>query len=77
MFLLGRFTEGRIAVLERLREASQAGYVPIVLMAPLPALGLNFEIGPGGVQVHPHGFGDCGALRAACMHKEELGESGQ
>ena len=48
-----------------------------LLMAPLPAIGQTFEIGPGGVQVYPRGGGDCRALRAACMHKEELGELGQ
>jgi hypothetical protein len=48
-----------------------------LLMAPLPAIGQTVEIGPGGVQVYRHGGGDCRALRAACMHKEELGESGQ
>ena len=48
-----------------------------LLMAPLPAIGQTFEIGPGGVQVYPRGGGgDCRALRAACMHKEELGEVG-
>ena len=49
-----------------------------VLMAPLPAIGQTFEVGPGGVQIEPHGGGgDCRELRAACMHKEELGELGQ
>ena len=48
-----------------------------LLMAPLPAMAQAIEIGPGGVQVYRHGGGDCRALRAACMHKEELGESGQ
>src|SRR5215475_10845263 len=50
-----------------------------LLMAPLPALGQALEIGPGGVHVYPHGGGgrECRELRAACMHKEELGEQGQ
>jgi hypothetical protein len=49
-----------------------------LLMAPLPAIAQAVQIGPGGIQVYPHGGGrDCRALRAACMHKEELGESGQ
>jgi hypothetical protein len=50
-----------------------------LLMAPLPALGQTFELGPGGVHVYPHGGSgrECRELRAACMHKEELGEQGQ
>jgi hypothetical protein len=51
------------------------------VMAPLPAIGQAVEIGPGGVQVYPHGGShagrECRELRAACMHKEELGEQGQ
>jgi hypothetical protein len=46
-------------------------------MASLPVQAQTFEIGPGGVQVYPRGAGgDCRELRAACMHKEELGETG-
>jgi hypothetical protein len=45
-------------------------------MAALPVRAQTFEIGPGGVQVYPRGGGDCRELRAACMHKEELGETG-
>ena len=48
-----------------------------LLMAPLPSFAQAVEIGPGGVQVYPHGGRDCRELRAACMHKEELGEAGQ
>jgi hypothetical protein len=48
-----------------------------LLIAPLPALGQTFELGPGGFRVNPHGGGECRELRAACMHKEELGETGQ
>lgn len=49
-----------------------------LLLAPFPAMAQAVEIGPGGIQVYPHGGGgNCRALRAACMHKEELGESGQ
>jgi len=48
-----------------------------LLMAPLPALGQALEIGPGGVHVYPHGGANCRELRAACMHKGELGETGQ
>jgi hypothetical protein len=52
--------------------------VMALLMAPFQAIGQTVEIGPGGVQVYRHGGGaDCRELRAACMHKEELGESGQ
>jgi hypothetical protein len=59
-------------------------------VALLAVPGLSFaqgiEVGPGGIRVHP-GYGhhrdyggyrpDCRELRAACMHKEELGEEGQ
>lgn len=48
-----------------------------LLIAPLPVLGQTFELGPGGFRVYPHGGGNCRELRAACMHKEELGETGQ
>jgi hypothetical protein len=48
-----------------------------LLIAPLPALGQTFELGPGGFRVYPHGGGNCRELRAACMHKDELGETGQ
>ena len=41
------------------------------------SIGQTFEVGPGGVQVYPHGEGGCRELRAAGMHKGELGESGQ
>ena len=47
-----------------------------LLMAPLPVQAQTFEFGPGGLRVNPHGGGDCRELRAACMHKEELGETG-
>ena len=47
-----------------------------LLMAALPVHAQTFEIGPGGVQVYRHGGGDCRELRAACMHKEEMGETG-
>jgi hypothetical protein len=47
-----------------------------LLMAPLPAQTQTSEFGPGGLRVTPHGGGDCRELRAACMHKEDLGETG-
>ena len=47
-----------------------------LLMAPLPLQAQTFEFGPGGLRVHPRGGGDCRELRAACMHKDELGETG-
>ena len=28
-----------------------------LLMAPFPAIGQTFEVGPGGVHVYPHGGG--------------------
>jgi hypothetical protein len=56
---------------------------------PTSGFSQDVEIGPGGVQINP-GYGyhqgyhhrhyegvDCRELRAACMHKEELGEQGQ
>ena len=51
-------------------------FVGGLLMASLPVQAQEVEIGPGGVQVHPRGGADCRELRAACMHKQELGESG-
>jgi hypothetical protein len=46
-----------------------------LLMAPRAVQAQTFEFGPGGFRVAPHGGGDCRELRAACMHKEELGET--
>jgi hypothetical protein len=47
---------------------------------------VDVELGPGGVRVAPgyhrqyynryEGGGRCRELRAACMHKQELGEQG-
>ena len=64
----------------------------IALMALFAAPGFSqdVEFGPGGVRIEP-GFHEhhegrhegwsmashCRELRAACMHKEELGEQGQ
>jgi hypothetical protein len=48
-----------------------------LLMAWVPVQAQTFEFGPGGFRVVPHSGGDCRELRAACMHKEELGEAGQ
>jgi hypothetical protein len=47
-----------------------------VLVAPFAVQAQTFEVGPGGIHVSPHGGGNCRELRAACMHKEELGETG-
>ena len=47
-----------------------------LLMAALPVQAQTFEIGPGGVKVYPRGGGDCRELRAACLHKDEMGETG-
>jgi hypothetical protein len=54
---------------------------------PASAFSQSVVVGPGGVQIEPyhhhhyarsnHGGGECRELRAACMHKEELGEQGQ
>ena len=47
------------------------------LLMALPVQAQTFEFGPGGLRVNPHGGRvDCRELRAACMHKEELGETG-
>jgi hypothetical protein len=51
------------------------GPLPL-LMGPFPVQAQTLEFGPGGFRVTPHGGGDCRELRAACMHKEELGETG-
>jgi hypothetical protein len=48
-----------------------------LLMVPRPAQAQTFEFGPDGLHVRPYGRGvDCRELRAACLHKEELGEAG-
>ncbi|MBV9287492.1 MAG: hypothetical protein JO288_06665 [Hyphomicrobiales bacterium] len=47
-----------------------------LLTASLPVQAQTFEFGPGGFRFGPHGGGQCRELRAACMHKEELGEVG-
>ena len=47
-----------------------------LLMAPFAVRAQTFEFGPGAFRVGPHGGGNCRELRAACMHKEELGETG-
>jgi hypothetical protein len=49
---------------------------------PLSAFSQEVEFGPGGVRIHHHhGYaadrGECRELRAACMHKGELGEQGR
>ena len=49
------------------------------LLMALPVQAQTFEFGPGGLRVNPYGGGggaDCRELRAACLHKEELGETG-
>jgi hypothetical protein len=51
------------------------------LVVPSFAFSQEIHIGPGGVRVgpgyHDHYRGDrCRELRAACIHKEELGEQG-
>jgi hypothetical protein len=65
-------------------------YVLAIVSAALLALSSSafsqdVEFGPGGVRIEPyrhhHGYaadrGECRELRAACMHKEELGEQGR
>jgi hypothetical protein len=63
--------------------------VAALFALPMSAFSQDVEIGPGGVQINPgygyhhgyyhrhRGYGQCEELRAACMHKEELGEQGQ
>ena len=55
-----------------------------LLAYPPSAFSQELEFGPNGVQINPYhhhhheeGEGDCRELRAACLHKEELGEQGQ
>ena len=45
-------------------------------MAPFAVQAQTLEFGSGGLRVAPQGGGDCRELRAACMHKEELGQAG-
>jgi hypothetical protein len=47
-----------------------------LLMAPIPVQAQALELGPGGLRIAPHGAVNCHELRAACMHKEQLGERG-
>ena len=57
-----------------------------LFVIPTYAFSQEIQIGPGGVRVgpgyHSHRYynryegGRCRELRAACMHKEELGEQG-
>lgn len=63
--------------------------VAALFALPMSAFSQDVEIGPGGVQINPgygyqhgyyhrhRGYGQCEELRAACMHKEEMGEQGQ
>ena len=62
--------------------------VAALFSLPTLTFSQDVEIGPGGVQINPgygyhqgyhhhHRGGECEELRAACMHKEELGEQGQ
>ena len=50
---------------------------------PVSAFSQGVEFGPGGVRIerHHHGYaadrGECRELRAACLHKGELGERGR
>jgi hypothetical protein len=56
-----------------------------LLAYPASAFSQELEFGPNGVQINPgyhhhhhdEGGGDCRELRAACLHKDELGEQGQ
>jgi hypothetical protein len=47
-----------------------------LLMAPFAVQAQTLEFGSGGFRVAPQGGGDCRELRAACIHKEELGQAG-
>ena len=55
------------------------------LASPPSAFSQDLQFGPNGIQIipgyhhhhHDEGEGDCRELRAACLHKDELGEQGQ
>lgn len=60
-----------------------AAAAAVLLVIPSSAFSQDIHIGPGGVRVGPgyhhyynYGGGRCRELRAACMHKEGLGEQG-
>lgn len=65
-------------------------FVMGLLLVTAPAMAQGLQIGPGGVEVTPRGYGqgygydhygyghvDCHELRLACLHKEDLGEQGR
>ena len=66
-----------------MRNCALALAVAALFALPASAFSQDVEIGPGGVQINPgyhhhhHEEGDCRELRAACLHKDELGEQGQ
>ena len=58
-----------------------------LFVIPTAAFSESIYVGPGGIRIGPsyghhryynryEGGGRCGELRAACMHKQELGEQG-
>ena len=69
---------------EIMRTYILAAATAALFALPVSALSQAVEFGPGGVRVEPyrhhHGYaasrGECRELRAACMHKGELGEQG-
>ena len=72
-----------------MQKVTLALAVAALFALPSSAFSQDVEIGPGGVQINPgygyhhgyyhrhRGYGQCEELRAACMHKEELGEQGR
>jgi hypothetical protein len=66
-----------------MRKYILAAATAALFVVPTYAFSQEIHIGPGGVRVGPgyhhyynYGGGRCRELRAACMHKEELGEQG-
>ena len=52
----------------------------VLMILSSPAMAQGVEIGPGGIEVRPPyrtEHVDCHELRAACLHKDELGEQGR
>jgi hypothetical protein len=60
-----------------------AALTAAAFVLPTATYSAQVYVGPGGVRVGPgdhhyynYGGGRCRELRAACMHKQELGEQG-
>jgi hypothetical protein len=68
-----------------MRKVSLAIAMAAFFALPTSAFSQSVEFGPGGFRIDPYRHGyyrhgsyeQCRELRAACMHKEELGEEGR